>query len=107
MRLARENPWGDTRILGELRNSHLKRAVKAILKAHHIAPASSHGWYAEFGDTERAGNQALDQLDLRSRRNQRAFALQTVPGTDFNQVDFHHLDCIQQNAKVKLTPAGS
>ncbi len=45
--LARENPWGYTRILGELRKlgiTHISRqTVKTILKAHHIAPTPDRG----------------------------------------------------------------
>ena len=54
LKLATENPWGYTRILGELRKlgiTHISRStVKAILKEHHIAPAPdrSRGSWSEF-----------------------------------------------------------
>jgi putative transposase len=47
MRLARENSWGYTCILGELRKlgiTHISRqTVKAILKAHGISPVPDRG----------------------------------------------------------------
>ena len=52
--LARENSWGDPRILGELRKLGItyisRQTVKAILKEHHIAPAPDRGGgaWAEF-----------------------------------------------------------
>ena len=54
LKLARENSWGYTRILGELRKlgieSISRSTVKAILKEHHIAPAPDRprGSWSEF-----------------------------------------------------------
>ena len=54
MKLARENSWGYTLILGALRKlgieSVSRSTVKAILKEHHIAPAPDrpHGSWSEF-----------------------------------------------------------
>ena len=54
LKLATENLWGYTRILGELRKlgiTHISRStVKAILKEHHIAPAPDRprGSWSEF-----------------------------------------------------------
>lgn len=54
LKLARENSWGYTRILGELRklgiNSISRSTIKAILKEHHIAPAPDRpsGSWSEF-----------------------------------------------------------
>ena len=54
IKLARENIWGYTRVLGELRKlgieSISRSTVKAILKEHHIAPAPDrpHGSWFEF-----------------------------------------------------------
>ena len=54
LKLATENIWGYTRILGELRKlgiTHISRStVKAILKEHHIAPAPERptGSWSEF-----------------------------------------------------------
>ena len=54
LKLARENSWGYTRILGELRKLGIelisRSTVKAILKEHHIAPAPDRprGSWSEF-----------------------------------------------------------
>ena len=54
VRLARENRWGYTRILGELRKLGItcisRQTVKAILKEHGIAPAPDRpsGSWSEF-----------------------------------------------------------
>ena len=54
VKLARENSWGYTLILGALRKlgiTHISRStVKAILKEHHIAPAPDRprGSWSEF-----------------------------------------------------------
>ena len=54
LKLARENSWGYTRILGELRKlgieSISRSTVKSILKEHHIAPAPDRpcGSWSEF-----------------------------------------------------------
>jgi putative transposase len=54
LKLATENSWGYTRILGELRKlgieSISRSTVKAILKEHHIAPAPDRprGSWSEF-----------------------------------------------------------
>jgi len=54
LKLATENSWGYTRILGELRklgiNSISRSTIKAILKEHHIAPSPDRpsGSWSEF-----------------------------------------------------------